>query len=67
MLAHFFVMQETLRLKKLPGLTMPQTCLLVDAALPRTGAPAERATQPTAASMPNTAEDTASSQVWPKP
>ena len=29
--------------KKHPGLTVPQTCLLVDAVLPRTGAPADRA------------------------
>ena len=42
--AHFFVVRETLRLKKKhPGLTVPQTCLLVDAVLPRTGAPTDRA------------------------
>ena len=29
--------------KKHPGLTVPQTCLLVDAALPRTGSPTDRA------------------------
>ena len=44
MLAHFFVVREMLRLpKKQPGLTVPQTCLLVDAALPRTGSPTDRA------------------------
>ena len=44
MLAHFFVVRETLRLKKKhPGLTVPQTCLLVDAILPRTGSPTDRA------------------------
>ncbi|MCY4521397.1 MAG: hypothetical protein OXC13_11540, partial [Caldilineaceae bacterium] len=29
--------------KKHPGLTVPQTCLLVDALLPRTGTPTARA------------------------
>ena len=43
MLAHFFVVRETLRLKKHFGLTVPQTCLLVDASLPRTGSPTDRA------------------------
>ena len=44
MLAHFFVVRETPQLpKKRPGLTVPRTCLLVDAALPRTGSPAARA------------------------
>ena len=44
MLAHFFVVRETLRLQKnVPGLTVPQTCLLVDAVLPRTGSPTDRA------------------------
>ena len=41
MLAHFFVVRETLRLKKHFGLTVPQTCLLVDASLPRTGSPTD--------------------------
>ncbi len=29
--------------KKVPGLTVPRTCLLVDAVLPRTGSPTDRA------------------------
>ena len=41
--AHFFVVREILRLKKQPDLTVLQTCLLVDAALPCTGTPAHRA------------------------
>ncbi|MCY4520266.1 MAG: hypothetical protein OXC13_05745 [Caldilineaceae bacterium] len=43
MLAHFFVIREVLRLKKQPGLTGPQTCLLVDTVLPRTGSLTDRA------------------------
>ena len=43
MLAQFFVVQENAAApKKRPGLTVPQTCLLVDAMLPRTGSPADR-------------------------
>ena len=38
-----YMVRETLRLQKRPSLTVPQTCLLVDAVLTRTGSPADRA------------------------